>query len=68
LRGNFDWKTRLVTTPEAVIEQLAPQAARPLEKVRGNRMRPFLKAFRWTRNAIGHAVWRFQQKRASRAR
>ncbi|RZF23661.1 capsular biosynthesis protein [Paraburkholderia sp. UYCP14C] len=64
----YDWKTRLFTTPEAVIEQLAPQAARPLEKVRGNRMRPFLKAFRWTRNAIDHAVWRFQQKRASRAR
>ncbi|NUX58102.1 capsular polysaccharide biosynthesis protein [Paraburkholderia youngii] len=57
----FDWKTRLFTTPEAVVEQLAPQAARPLEKVHGNRMRPLLKAFRWTRNALRHAVWRFQQ-------
>ncbi|MBC8751455.1 MULTISPECIES: capsular polysaccharide export protein, LipB/KpsS family [Paraburkholderia] len=62
----FDWKTRLFTTPEAVVEQLAPQAARPLEKVRGNRMRPLLKAFRWTRNAIHHTAWRFQQKRAAR--
>ncbi|MCC8396983.1 capsular biosynthesis protein [Paraburkholderia sp. MMS20-SJTR3] len=61
----FDWKTQLFTTPEAVVEQLAPEAARPLEKVRGNRMRPLLKAFRWTRNGIRHAVWRFQQKRAS---
>ncbi|MBC8739232.1 capsular biosynthesis protein [Paraburkholderia sp. UCT31] len=60
----FDWKTRLFTTPEAVVEQLAPQAARPLEKVRGNRMRPLLKAFRWSRNAIRHAIWRLQQKRA----
>ncbi|WP_246279042.1 capsular biosynthesis protein [Paraburkholderia ultramafica] len=58
----FDWNTRLFTTPEAVVEQLAPQAARPLEKVRGNRMRPLLKAIRWTRNGLLHAAWRFQQK------
>ncbi|WP_429565384.1 capsular polysaccharide biosynthesis protein [Paraburkholderia sp. MM6662-R1] len=63
----FDWKTRLFTTPEAVVEQLAPQAARPLEKVRGNRMRPLLKAFRWSHNAIRHAIWLLQQKRAPRA-
>ncbi len=58
----FDWNTRLFTTPEAVVEQLAPQAARPLKKVRGNRMRPLLKALRWTRNGLLHAVWRFQQR------
>ncbi|MGF6965271.1 capsular polysaccharide export protein [Paraburkholderia sp. WC7.3g] len=57
----FDWKTRLFTTPEAVVEQLAPQAARPLEKVRGNRMRPLLKAFRWSLNAIRHLGWRYRQ-------
>ncbi|WP_341319332.1 capsular biosynthesis protein [Paraburkholderia sp. IMGN_8] len=56
-----DWRTRLFTTPEAVVEQLAPQAARPLEQVRGNRMRPLLKAIRWTRNAIRHASWRYRQ-------
>ena len=56
----WDWRTRLFTTPEAVVEQLAAQAARPLERVRGNRMRPFLKAFRWTRNAIRHALWRYR--------
>ncbi|WP_018437952.1 capsular polysaccharide biosynthesis protein [Paraburkholderia atlantica] len=64
----YDWKTRLFTTPEAVVEQLAPQAARPLKKVRGNRMRPLLKAFRWSRNAMRHAIWRLQQKRVSRTR
>jgi capsular polysaccharide export protein len=58
----FDWKTRLFTTPEAVVGQLAPQAARPLEKVRGNRMRPLLKALRWTRNGVRHAAWRFKQR------
>ncbi len=57
----YDWKTRLFTTPEAVVEQLASQAARPLEKVRGNRMRPLLKAFRWARNAISHLGWRYRQ-------
>ncbi|NYH17086.1 capsular polysaccharide export protein [Paraburkholderia bryophila] len=63
----WDWHTRLFTTPEAVVEQLAPQAARPLDKVRGNRMRPLLKAMRWTRNGIRHAAWRFQQRRQIRA-
>jgi capsular polysaccharide export protein len=63
----WDWRTRLFTTPEAVVEQLAPEAARPLEQVRGNRMRPLLKAIRWTRNGICHASWRFRQRLASRA-
>ncbi|MFL9910569.1 capsular polysaccharide biosynthesis protein [Paraburkholderia sp. RL17-337-BIB-A] len=58
----WDWCTRLFTTPEAVVDQLAPQAARPLEQVRGNRMRPLLKAIRWTRNGIHHASWRFRQR------
>ncbi|WP_176056996.1 capsular biosynthesis protein [Paraburkholderia sp. BCC1876] len=62
----WDWHTRLFTTPEAVVEQLAPQAARPLEKVRGNRMRPLLKAIRWTRNGIRHAAWRVQQRLRNR--
>jgi capsular polysaccharide export protein len=54
----WDWRMRLYTTPEAVVEQLAPLAARPLAQVRGNRARPFLKAIRWTRNALRHAIWR----------
>ncbi|MFM0044186.1 capsular polysaccharide biosynthesis protein [Paraburkholderia sediminicola] len=63
----WDWRTRLFTTPEAVVEQLAPQAARPLEQVRGNRKRPLLKAIRWTRNGIRHASWRFRQRLTPRA-
>jgi capsular polysaccharide export protein len=58
----WDWKTCLFTTPEAVVEQLAPQAARPLEKVRGNRMRPLLKTFRWSRNAVRHLIWQYHQR------
>jgi capsular polysaccharide export protein len=64
----FDWDTRLFTTPEAVVEQLAPQAARPLEKVRGNRMRPLLKAIRWARNGMRHAAWRFKQRLTPRSK
>jgi len=59
----WDWRLRLFTTPEAVVRQLALGAARPLDRIRGNRQRPFLKAARWTRNALHHALWRFQQKR-----
>jgi capsular polysaccharide export protein len=58
----WDWRTRLFTTPEAVVDQLAPEAARPLEQVRGNRMRPLRKAIRWTRNGICHASWHFRQR------
>lgn len=64
----WDWRTHLFTTPEAVVEQLAPHAARPLEKVRGNRMRPLLKTIRWTRNGMRHAAWRFQQRFLPRAK
>ena len=62
----WDWRTKLFTTPEAVVAQLAPKAARPLEQVRGNRMRPLRKAFRWSRNGIWHAVWRVRQAFATR--
>jgi capsular polysaccharide export protein len=59
----WDWRLRLYTTPEAVVRQLAPGASRPLGQVRGNRWRPVLKATRWTRNALRHALWRYGQKR-----
>jgi capsular polysaccharide export protein len=58
----WDWRTRLYTTPEAVVQQLAPLAARPLRQIRGNRARPFLKWARWSRNAIRHLVWLGQQR------
>ncbi|PCE21877.1 capsular biosynthesis protein [Paraburkholderia acidicola] len=63
----WEWRTRLFTTPEAVVEQLAVKAARPLERVRGNRMRPLLKAFRWTRNAIRHVSWRYRNSSTHRS-
>jgi capsular polysaccharide export protein len=58
----WDWRLRLYTTPEAVVRQLAPGAARPLGQVRGNRWRPLLKAMRWTRNALLHARWQYEQQ------
>jgi len=57
----WDWRLRLYTTPEAVVRQLASGAARPLDRIRGNRQRPLLKAFRWTRNALRHALWRYKR-------
>lgn len=54
----WDWSLRLFTTPEAIIAQLAAPAARPLTKVRDNRLRPLLKAFRWSMNGLRHLVWR----------
>nr|AAK26446.1 WcbA [Burkholderia thailandensis E264] len=62
----WDWRLRMFTTPEAVVEQLATPAARPLGRVRGNRARPFLKAVRWTRNVLSHAGWRIAQRIAPR--
>ncbi|EKS9799825.1 capsular biosynthesis protein, partial [Burkholderia cepacia] len=57
----WDWQLSLFTTPEAIARQLAPDAARPLEKIRGNRARPLVKAIRWTRNAIRYAGWQGRQ-------
>jgi capsular polysaccharide export protein len=56
----WDWSLRLFTTPEVIVGQLAAPAARPLGKIRGNRLRPFLKAFRWSRNGLWHLAWRFR--------
>ncbi|WP_213768599.1 capsular biosynthesis protein [Caballeronia sp. dw_19] len=58
----WDWRLRIYTTPEAVVHQLAPGAARPLRPVRGNRLRPFLKSARWLRNALYHTLWQYRQK------
>lgn len=53
----WNWSLRLFTTPEVIVQQLAAPAARPLDKIRGNRLRPLLKAFRWSRNGLWHLVW-----------
>ena len=63
----WDWQLSLFTTPEAIARQLAPNAARPLEKIRGNRARPLVKAIRWTRNAMRYAGWQGRQYFRDRA-
>lgn len=55
----WNWSLQLFTTPEVIVQQLADPAARPLEKIRGNRARPVLKAFRWGKNGLIHLAWRY---------
>ena len=57
----WDWSLQLFTTPEAVAIQLAPLAARPLTRVQNDPLRSLRKAARWTRNALRHLLWRWQQ-------
>ncbi|WP_082724988.1 capsular polysaccharide export protein, LipB/KpsS family [Burkholderia sp. NRF60-BP8] len=57
----WDWKLQLFTTPEAVVSQLAEAAARPLRNVARDRWRPYLKAFRWTRNILRHLSWQYRR-------
>ncbi|NIE65463.1 capsular biosynthesis protein [Burkholderia sp. Ax-1719] len=59
----WDWRLGIFTTPEAVAARLAPGAARPLRPVRGDRLRFWRKAWRWTRNALAHLAWRVGQSR-----
>lgn len=62
----WDWQLQLFTTPEAVVSQLSAAAARPLRTVAQDRWRPYLKAFRWTRNVLRHLSWRYRQNSARR--
>ncbi|KWZ44698.1 capsular biosynthesis protein [Burkholderia savannae] len=62
----WDWRLHAFTTPEAVVARLAGAAARPLERVRGNRARPLVKAWRWMRNVLSHARWRIARRNAIR--
>ncbi|NIE83748.1 capsular biosynthesis protein [Burkholderia sp. Cy-647] len=57
----WDWKLKLFTTPEAIVNQLAPAAGRPIRKLRASRRRHWLKLFRWSRNALRHATWRWRE-------
>ncbi|MCO1456793.1 capsular biosynthesis protein [Burkholderia multivorans] len=52
----WDWQLSIFTTPEAVIQQLAETAARPLDRINGNRRRAFIKGWRWSRNALNHVI------------
>jgi capsular polysaccharide export protein len=62
----WDWNLALFTTPEAIVHQIADAAARPLDKIRGNRMRPFIKATRWCRNVLRYAAWHRQFRLANK--
>ncbi|WP_410199190.1 capsular polysaccharide export protein, LipB/KpsS family [Burkholderia cenocepacia] len=54
----WDWDLDLFTTPESIVRRLATPSARPLVKIRQNRLRPVVKAIRWIRNAQRHVAWR----------
>ncbi|AXF22174.1 capsular biosynthesis protein [Burkholderia pyrrocinia] len=54
----WDWTWGIFTTPESVVSKMTASASRPLEKIEGNRMRPWLKAWRWSRNGILHLLSR----------
>ncbi|MFB5151094.1 capsular biosynthesis protein [Burkholderia orbicola] len=64
----WDWRLQLFTTPEAVIQRLAPLAARPLGRINADHARTFLKIMRWIRNATHHLAWRRQQIMKKQAR
>ncbi len=64
----WDWRLQLFTTPEAVIQRLAPLAARPLARISADHARTFLKIIRWSRNATHHLAWRWRQIMKKRAR
>ena len=64
----WDWRLRLFTTPEAVIQRLAPLAARPLARISADRARTLLKVMRWSCNATHHLYWHWQQILKNRAR
>ncbi|WP_431289949.1 capsular biosynthesis protein [Burkholderia cepacia] len=57
----WDWSLQLFTSPEVIVGQLATAATRPLAKIRGNRLRPFLKAIRWSKCSLQHLAWRIRQ-------
>ncbi|MGS0896222.1 capsular polysaccharide biosynthesis protein [Burkholderia stagnalis] len=59
----WDWKLQLFTTPEAIVRQLAPTAARSLGKINRKRLRTIIKVFRWCRNVIIHIAWQIRTSR-----
>ncbi|WP_245643809.1 capsular polysaccharide export protein, LipB/KpsS family [Paraburkholderia oxyphila] len=58
----WDWRLRRFTTPERIVRELAPHAARPLARVRSDPLRGARKIFRWSRNAIEHIWWHTRQR------
>lgn len=58
----WDWSLKLFTTPEAIVKQLAIPAARPLIKIRSNRLRPLMKAIRWSSSCLRHLAWQYGRR------
>lgn len=56
----WDWRLRLFTTPERIVQELAPLAARPLLPPGADRWRLPRKVTRWSHNVLRHALWRLQ--------
>lgn len=54
----WDWTWGIFTTPESVVGKMSTSASRPLARIEGNRMRPWLKAWRWSRNGLLHLLSR----------
>ncbi|WP_175684256.1 capsular polysaccharide biosynthesis protein [Burkholderia cenocepacia] len=53
----WDWDLALFTSPEAVVLRLSQMANRPLGEIRKDHKRFFVKAARWSRNVLWHALW-----------
>ncbi|WP_249641016.1 capsular biosynthesis protein [Cupriavidus sp. U2] len=61
----WDWRTRMFTTPEAVVRLLGKTAGRPMRHVAGDLMRWPRKIWRWTCNAALFGVWTLRNRRNS---
>lgn len=59
----WDWRTRMFTTPEAVVRLLGKRADRPMRRVAGDLMRWPRKIWRWTYNVALFGVWAFRNRR-----
>ena len=58
----WDWRTRMFTTPEAVVRLLGKSANRPLMRIAGNPARWPAKIWRWTFNAAQFGWWAWQNR------
>lgn len=58
----WDWRTRMFTTPEAVVRRLGKTAGRPLKPIDQDRARFLRKLWRWCRNVARYGAWCWQQR------
>lgn len=52
----WDWKTRMFTSPEAVVAELASRANRPFDLDAATPARMIRKAYRWSHNVLLYAL------------